>query len=229
MHTNIHVYWAALVWSPQNEPTNAMLDVASQAGARGFIRLRQPADRTDKARDLFVEKFRQLANDPNDTLVMLDFDHIHPHNIVERLALEAPAECGVVGGVYVMRQASTGHRPCFFIREADGSGYSTPATWPDDALIECDFVGTGGIAIRRWVFDRLEAAGYQPPFFRYVYDTEHFGRWPGEDSWFAHICQQAGIKHYVNTGVESPHMGTRQYGVDDWRAWCAAHPEALTE
>jgi hypothetical protein len=66
-------------------------------------------------------------------------------------------------------------------------------------------VGSGAIAIWRWVFDRLEEAGFGWPYFRYEYPAD-YGYDQSEDVFFARCCYAAGVEHFCDTGVEVPHL-----------------------
>jgi hypothetical protein len=95
-------------------------------------------------------------------------------------------------------------------------------------LYEMAQVGTGAIAIQRWVFDELDRQGLGPWYFRYDYRVGPQGElhMPSEDMHFGELCRQAGIPHYVDTSFESPHVALgfvdKQVHLDYW----ADHPPA---
>lgn len=216
------VFWAALLErNVQEHGVLSLLAVASHCGKNGYRQLGLSYMRTDAARNTLIAKFREMATDPNDVLVMLDCDHRHPQHIVERLVSHGP-EIGVVGA-----QAHRRGSPfdmCAFLRV--GQQLHTLGEWPQDALIPVVIVGTGAIAIRRWVFDKLEAEGFQQPFFRYIY-TDGGLNMPSEDIFFGLICEQAGISHHVDTGCITPHLITNEIDQSSWEQWRREHSERM--
>lgn len=187
----------------------SLMSVAQHAGSRGYGRIIAPYMRTDTARNIIARSFLKETADADDMLVMLDADHEHPHDIITQLveSLVANPEIGVLGGLYFRR--SSPFDPLFFKRmPGDGHVYMMPGDYEDNSLYECDHVGTGVMAIRRWVFDKL--AAFAPFYFRYDYpDGIGLDDLPGEDTYFARICEQVGVPHYVHTGIFSGHLSLR--------------------
>ena len=127
---------------------------------------------------------------------MLDVDHDHPPEMMERLvAHDVPIVTPL------MFRRGEPFQACAFRRGKDGELHHL-ANFPM-GLHRMDAVGTGAIAIQRQVFERLREAGHQW-FFKYEYD-EQLGS-PSEDLYFSKICEQAGIEMYVDTTIESPHI-----------------------
>lgn len=205
------VYWAVLLErTVMQEAFDSLLDVAAYCATRGFIRITLPYTRTDAARNRITRAFITCGNNPHNTLVMLDNDHIYPVDVVERLAQRPEAE-GVIGALAFRRGPP--YDPCWFVRE--GEYLRRPAQWDCGAVYECDAVGTGAIAIKRWVFDRLTEAGFHWPYFRYEY-PEGLNFNPTEDMYFARICEEAGIRHHVDTALEIPHITTKLITQETW-------------
>lgn len=194
------VFWfMPLERSVQDIAVNAAVNVAMDATANGYQRVTLPYTRIDSARNEAARAFVNMSKNPDDTLVMLDNDHVHPMDIITRLASQ---NVGVVGALSFMRGGTP--KPLFFIR--NGDGYHHVKQWEPDSLYECAIVGTGAIAIKRWVFDKLEETGYRWPWFRYEYPPG-LTYSPTEDVYFGKICELAGIKHHVHTGIVTPHIG----------------------
>lgn len=215
------VYYAVLFERTLlGDAVDALLNVAAVAGVEGHVRITIPYTRTDTARNRLVSAFMQASESPHDTLVMLDADHVHPPDIVKRLARYPQ---GVVGALAFRRSAP--HDPCWFVRAPDGR-LRQPAEFEVGSLYECDAVGTGAIAIKRWVFERL-AAEHGPAFFKYEYLDGGFS--PSEDIYFARICEEAGIRHHVDTGLETPHIVNHAIALADWQAQMVNKPELVTE
>lgn len=201
---------------------DSLFAVCLRAGERNYNRISCGRGRTDQNRNIIVDTFLKYSEDPNDVLVMLDADHTYPQSVVQELAA---VQCGVVGALAYKR--GDNHHPLFFVRQKDGS-YVTPIEWPKYNVIECDFVSTSAIAIKHWVFDKLAEAGFERPYFRYTYGGDG-PVYPAEDTYFAEICQAAGIPHNVDTGLVIPHISDKTIDGKDFEAWLIAHPEKITE
>lgn len=216
------VFWALLLErSVQEHNVQAMLDVAARAGHNEYVRIFHPYGRTDLARNNMVKIFLEQAADPNDVLIMLDADHTHPFDILERLAAH-PAEIGVVGALAFRRGLP--HFPCFFVRDGQGA-YHIIAEWEPGGLLKGTIVGTGAIAIKRWVFEQLKASGFEWPFFRYTYAPNGPVQ-PSEDIYFGECCEQCGIPHYCDTAIETPHLAVGEIDSSSWKQWQDDHPES---
>lgn len=181
----------------------AALRIASRCARRGYNFLALPYTRTDDARNtacLALARMMEAGGSDRDTLVMLDCDHEHPPDIVERLVAH---DVGVVGALYFRR--SHPYDAMAFFRDEAGE-LRTPLEWTAEAgLTPCAVVGTAAIAIQAWVFKRLMAAGYRWPWFRYCYSEDGLTQ-PTEDMYFGRICELAGIPHHVDFGLMTPHL-----------------------
>jgi hypothetical protein len=131
---------------------------------------------------------------------MLDADHKYNPSIVRRLASHRP-ELGVVSALLFRRGEP--FDPLVFARNKDGVK-TGPTGWEENSLIEGDSTGSGVVAIRRWVFDKLKAEGFEAPFFRYEYIPPNFSQ--SEDVYFAELCEKVGVKHYADATTEAPHL-----------------------
>lgn len=153
--------------------------------------------RTDLARNKLAVEF---LKSPFTHLIMLDIDHKHPADIVQKLSrwfLLRP-EVQIVGGLNFRR--SYPHDPCCHLIGKDGNIYA-PAEWDRGGLLEVAAIGTGSIMIAREVFETI-----QPPWFFNIYDNVWDDSWPGEDMGFSQKCREYGIKMYVDTDLTSPHV-----------------------
>ena len=132
-------------------------------------------------------------------LIMLDIDHIHPVDIVQRLMVNFARhpELMVVGGLNFRRGEP--FDPCAYVQGDDGQFYPM-AEW-EKGLVEVDAIGTGSIAISRKVFERIE-----PPWFWNDYSRVMEDVWPGEDMGFCKLLRDHVIKIHVDTTVTSPHL-----------------------
>lgn len=155
-----------------------------------------------------------IEQSPDDTLVMLDCDHVMQPDIVERLAAHKE---GVVGALATSR----GEVPflCFFGRGPDGGIYNM-SEWKDGELAEGVIIGSGAIAIKRWVLYRLQHC--QPSWFRYQYGGYRFEA--TEEMYFGYECARAGIPHYCDTNLWIPHITTAYTTPAEWREWLKDNP-----
>lgn len=190
------------------------LEIAAQAP----MIMKQDYTRTDLARNRFAIK---LLESDYTHLLMLDVDHVHPRDIVQRLArwpMMNP-EIQVVGGLNFRR--SEPYEPCCFLKDPETGGVNAPADWPE-GLMKMDYIGTGSILIAREVFEKIP-----PPWFQIVYGIEANwdDEWPGEDIGFSEKCSAAGINLYVDTTTTSPHVSDRLIGEPTFRAYLEQHPE----
>lgn len=177
---------------------------------QGAPLLHQDYGRTDMVRNRIA--MRLLQSDFTHVL-MLDVDHIHPTNIIQKLArwvLADPEKIEVVGGLNFRRGAP--FEPCCFVQGDDGKFYA-PAEWAP-GLIKVDAVGTGSLLISRTVFERME-----PPWFWVDYSNVWEDVWPGEDMGFSANCRKLGINMWVDTTVTSPHMIDATVDEDSFRAF----------
>lgn len=177
-----------------------LVRIATRCAKAGYAYIALPYTRTDDARNTAVLALARTQPADNDTLVMLDCDHEHPPDIVQRLVAH---DVGVVGALYFRR--SEPYDAMCFVRDDNGELH-TPAEWePDAGLTPVQCVGTGAIAIQAWVFKKLMAEGFAWPFFRYTYNEKSLVE-PSEDIYFGQICEAAGIPHHVDFSLMTPHL-----------------------
>jgi hypothetical protein len=163
---------------------------------QGVPILQMPYNRIDVTRNkMAVELLRSEMTH----LLMLDIDHKHPANIIQRLArwvLMKP-DIQVVSGLNFRR--SEPFDPCCGFWGEDEK-YYPPAEW-EQGLIKVDAVGGASLLIAREVFELIP-----PPWFTFDYSRVWADDWPGEDVSFSRLCGEHGIDIYVDTTTTSPHM-----------------------
>lgn len=219
------VFWAVpMERAIQEHAVASLLNIERQAAQRNYRRFALPYLRIDVARNKFVTAFMEASSDPDDTLIMLDNDHRHPADILERLSAW-PHEVGVVGALAYRRGEP--YDPLAFIRTEDGNLHIL-ARWEEGAkLIECTVVATCGIAIKRWVIERLDEIDLKGRYFQYRYpDGEHY---PTEDMFFGEMCEKVGVSHYIDVSLEIPHLTVSEITHESWAAWQADHDEPIGE
>ncbi len=199
----MNVFWAYLEERsiPGVSLRNA-LDIAEWAVRHNCGRISVPYLQTCAARNQVVEVFLENTSDPDDAVVMLDCDQIHPADVIGQLIANK------VDVVAALSQCRSYPYPGMFFQFPPGNTDELlmPKEWPD-GLVECEAVATGAIAIRRRVFDRLQEAGYGQPYFRYRYIKDRADP-QTEDVVFCLACREAGIKIHVDTRIRSPHQIT---------------------
>jgi hypothetical protein len=213
---------------PENDSLDSLLDITEHCARRkDFHRLKIRPLPVAHARNAACQAFwetdtiagKVFKPDPLDTLVMLDGDHVMQADIVEKLAAH---DKGVVGALATSR----GETPfiCAFGRGPDGNLYNM-TTWEDGELAECVVVGSGAIAIKRWVLYRLQHMS--PSWFRYTYGGHRFES--TEEMAFGFECAKAGIPHYVDTSIIIPHITAGYVTPDDWKAWIKENPHVRSK
>jgi len=169
--------------------------------------------RTDLYRNLVATK---LLETDFTHILMLDLDHQHPIDIVQRLCkwVMLDPEIKVVGGLNFRRGEP--FEPCAFMQDDQGGVYSI-AQW-EQGLVEVDAIGTGSILISREVFEVME-----PPWFYNIYDHAWEGHYPGEDIGFSKKCHDLGIPMYIDTTCSSPHLVDAFVTEDTYHSYLAEH------
>lgn len=225
--TRPRIFWAVLFERALLfEPADRFLDIADTCARAGCERIVVPYTATDNARNHIERKFLAQSHHPDDVLVMLDADHMHPKDIVLHLA-GYPHEIGVVGALAFRRAAP--HDPQFYVQDETGA-LQQPADIDEltGCLAEGDLVGSGAIAIKRWVFDRLSENGYHWPHWRVQYPENTLNR-PGEEIHFAECCQKIGVRHYCAIDAETPHVATMLVSRRTWETYRQKHPEIVRD
>jgi len=191
--------------------------VVSQEAFYGFVRLAKREHswfelayslRNDRARD----KFSRMLLDSNFThLIMLDSDHVHQDDTVERLMKWVEVDPGiqVIGGLNYRRVEP--FNPCAFLPDGKG-GVLSLVEWPKGLMkLENEhgpgWIGTGNICISRDVFERIP-----PPWWCFDYSGYDDDQWPGVDMFFSDLCHKHAIDIWLDTTLTAPHLMT--VGID---------------
>lgn len=191
-----------------------------QIAAQSPVILNMPYQRTDLARN---KAAMELLKTDFTHLLMLDIDHVHPTDIIQRLAkwvLKDPKEFQVVGGLNFRR--SEPHDPCAYTWDDENEKMWT-IDWDENTeIVEVDRLGTGSILIAREVFETIE-----PPWFYNDYSQVWKDSWPGEDMGFSRKVRAAGIKMWVDVKTTSPHITPAVVDANSWRKWQAKNGHML--
>lgn len=219
-----NIFWAFLLErTTLGHAVDSIIDVAQVCALEGYTRISIPYQRTDMGRNRIAKSFLEVSKNKNDVIVMLDGDHAHPADIVSRLA-NYPGEVGVIGALYFRRGPP--YDPLFFVRHE--GVLRAMADWEPGMVYIGQAIATGAIAIKRWVFEQLDAVGHGYPYFQYAYPPEgDFSM--TEDIFFAESCEDAGIPHHVDTGIITPHLAITAITDEDWKEYLEKHPEFRVE
>ncbi len=211
------VYWSVL---PERaileESFRAYMNIAVRSGELGWHFIDIPRMRTDTARDSIVARFKLLAKEPDDTLLMFDIDHTPIPALAEQLV----ADDKDVVMALAFRSDPFNPSPCFWQEDANGI-LVNPRTW-EKGLIRADVVGMGAIAIKRSVFTRLEQAQYDKMYFFYQYPES--GLRVSDEAGFSQMCRAVGIELWVDTTLVTPHHADAEIDESTWERWCADNP-----
>lgn len=168
---------------------------------RGHAFIRTAYARTDLQRNKLAE---HLLSTDYTHLLMLDADHRHPHDIVERLmrwVVRDPTREVVAGLAFRRGQP---YDPQAYVLREDGGDGGSRLYQPSEirkGLVRVDYVGSAALLVSRDVYLRLPR-----PWFALDYRRASEGQWPGEDIWFCNLCREAGIGVWVDTTCISPHL-----------------------
>jgi len=197
------VWWAVLHERMLYEgAVRAIEDVADHCARLGYHRLQAGYAATDVARDSLRRKFLDVSTSPDDTLVMLDNDHLHPANIVERLS--SITNVGVVGAL--CRRRGDEMDELIQARNPETGRLDRVVGYEPGDIVPCAMAGGGAMAIKRWAFERIERTHGMRYFqFRYAYDDDCPER-PGEEIYFYRLAEAAGVSIACDTGTPSPHI-----------------------
>ena len=178
---------------------------------QGWSLAQLPYTRNDVARHKLCQF---LLQSDYTHLLMLDSDHVHPVDVVPRLArwFQTYPQVRVVGGLNFRRGEP--YDPCAFVDPGDGE-FHRLAEWGNGA-VRVDALGTGSMMIDKRVFELLpEEKGW----FDYAYPN-HTG-WPGTDMAFSARCREAGVGLWCDTTCTSPHIGTMMIDADTYKRFLA--------
>jgi hypothetical protein len=200
------------------------LDLSMRAGAQGFARINIGYSRIDVARNTVVKAFILQSKSDDDTLVMMDCDHTHPHDVVERLARHNE---DVVCALAFRRCPP--YDPQIYRHNEEGV-LVQPSEW-GQGLLKIDAFGFAAVAIKRRAFRKLEDSGIAYPWFRFWYPKgmTFDNSFPSEDIFFGLACESAHIDCYCDTTVVCPHLSIGVIDQKSWDDYVADHPEMLLE
>jgi len=167
----------------------------------------------DVARSKVASWFLQAPEEEaGSVLLMVDTDTAWEKGDLAFIAKRALEHNAVVGGIYPKRKFGAG-AALRVLPETEGT-YAIGT----DALIPCEFVGTGFIAIPRVVLDELSKSlplckgDFWPFFMPFVIRGNEY---PTDDQAFCWRVLEAGFKVYASTYPKLTHTGEYTYRMVD--------------
>lgn len=203
-----------------SEAHNALMNIALRAGHKGFSRIVLDYYRTDVNRMRAATSFMQLSNSGDDVLVMLDDDHDHPVDIIDRLIENT--DCEVVGALAFMRGAP--FHACAFVMGSDGL-YHAMVDY-QRGLYKVAAIGHAAIAIRRSALEKLMTLGVGS-LWKYEYPSN--GKPQSEDIYFSKLCALAGVDIWCDTTIVTPHLMTSAIAEGAYLLYRGQHPEQTAQ
>lgn len=180
-----------------------------------YTRWRVPPVKVVRLRPLMIEKFMAETSEPTDTLVMVDVDHDHPRDLINRLVEfnNLPIHTSLT----FKREPTMPVACAMDYKKGFESGEVAHhvAQFMPGEILECDRGGHAAIAVQRQVYQAILHLGYDfKQMYQYVGQRDC-------DEYFAKLCHEAGFKQYVNTGIVSPHRSDVQVmiGLKEWDAY----------
>ena len=176
--------------------------------------------RTDLARNLYC--YHLLDNPKFTHIVMLDMDHKHPVDIVYRLcaSVAEDPERAVVSALTYRRGVP--YEPIAWRKGEDGA-FEAVTEWKPGEVIEIDQCSPACTIMSREIFEEID-----PPWFAYTYHPEKMF-FPSEDIYFSRLCREHGFKQFVDTRVESVHLGTAFINEDTFRGYMKLFTEEASD
>lgn len=173
----------------------------------------------DRARSRVASAFlAEPREEAGDVLLMVDADNAWEQGDLAFIAKRALEHNAVVGGIYPKRAFNQG--PALRVTDGAEGDYQIG----EDALIPCEFVGTGFIAIPRAILEALadkmyEVKGGFKPFFMprviaYKRDEVEY-EYPTDDQIFCHHVLEAGFKVLASTYPRVSHDGSYTFRLVD--------------
>lgn len=177
----------------------------------------------DRARSRVASMYLQEPEEvAGSVLLMVDSDNAWQRGDLAFIAKRALEHNAIVGGIYPKRAFNQG----VALRVTDGAEGTYRIG--QDALIPCEFVGTGFIAIPRTVLatlaetlplcrgDRFTPGGFWPFFMPFVIErADGQPEYPTDDQAFCERARTAGFQVLASTWPRLTHEGSYIYRMPD--------------
>jgi hypothetical protein len=150
-------------------------------------------------------------------LIMLDSDHVHPLDIVQRLCrmvIDDPGR-GIVGGMNYKRCEP--YSPCAYVDKPDGA-YRVHE-WEGQEPFQVAAMGFGSVMIAREVFQTVDKPWFYHDFSGAAVNPDF--AYPGHDLAFCRRAAKSGFDAWVDFTLCSPHMTANRVTELTYRTFCA--------
>jgi GT2 family glycosyltransferase len=139
--------------------------------------------------------------------LILDLDHVHPVDIVQRLArwVIKDREIKVVGGVNYRRSVPYDPAAYRIVGEHKLQTFSSDELKQcerEGKLLEVDSMGAGCLLIAKEVFEAID-----PPWWEWDYKSYKKGDVRSPDAYFCEKAKEKGFKIWADPSTCSPHVG----------------------
>lgn len=166
---------------------------------------------------------KHLLSHPEFThTVTLDQDHVHPPDIVMRLAKRVDEDRSKLVVAALNYRRGPPHDPVGYWDNGKGKLYTvSPAEWGTE-MRTVDVVGLSAAILARECFE-----AFGPPWFDMDWSLAWAGAYPGEDTCFSRKAKAAGIQLWVDPTICSPHLTMDVVDRTYHERWVKEHPEEL--
>jgi len=163
-----------------------------------YVRWRCEPVKVVRLRPMMIAKFMEATKKPTDTLVFLDIDHAHPPHIVNSLV--ARDDLAIHTSLTFKRAPQMPTALAMDYNDGWDRSPEMVSGLNQGDILEVDRGGFGAVAVQRQVFSAILDLGYG------IHNMFEYHGTADCDKHFAMLCQEAGYKQHVNTGLVSPHM-----------------------
>jgi len=174
------------------------------------------------ARETIVKHL--LAHPEFTHTVMLDQDHIHPPDIVFRLAKRVDEDRSKLLVAALNYRRGPPYDPVGYWDNGKGKLYTIPPAQWGTEMRTVDVAGLSAAIMARELFE-----AFGPPWFDMDWSGEVMGNYPGEDTCFSRKARAAGIQLWVDPTICSPHLKMDVVDRQYHERWVADHPEEIDE
>jgi hypothetical protein len=183
---------------------------------RGWPLIHRPYSRTDVNRNEFGRAL--LASDYTH-LVMLDLDHRHPYDIVERLAsiVQYDRDKFQVVGALAFRRGKP-YNPCAY--QLDGDGELRDVIEWTPGMLKVDAIGHAAMIIDRRVLEKTPAPWWQYEYWEWSDEYDY----PTEDLFFCRLCREHDIDIWCDTTLITPHLAETDIDQEVFQRYMIANP-----
>lgn len=149
---------------------------------------------------------REFLRTDRNWLLTIDDDMIIPSDTLDKLfAVADPRKCPVIGGLAFGME---GGELFSTIMVKKNGVYHKAATWPPNALQECDATGAAFLLIHRSVLEKMDFAFEERTPHQWFEETVENGLATGEDTTFCERVKSLGFPIHVHTGLKLGHEKT---------------------